>query len=114
MAEPHGVGDQVDGDDHPARDREAEDDTRLFARSPHGSGGPVHECRLCRASMPRQGVGHGRRAADLARCTQMHGRGVGAEHDIWVEQRDQRVEITAARGREEGVDNVSLTALSTG
>ena len=32
------------------------------------------------------------------------------EHDVGVEQREQRVEVAAARGREEGVDDLALPA----
>src|SRR5947208_3512344 len=38
----------------------------------------------------------------------MHGRLVGSEHDIWVEYREKRVEVTAARGSEKGIDHFSL------
>lgn len=44
-----GVGDEVDGDDPPAGNRKAEDDTRPCAGSPHESRGSVHERRLCGA-----------------------------------------------------------------
>jgi hypothetical protein len=33
---------------------------------------------------------------------------VGSDHDVWIENRKKRVEVTAARGSEEGVDNFSL------
>ncbi len=41
------VGDQIDGDDLPAHDREVENDAWLPARSPHGSHGSIHQRRLC-------------------------------------------------------------------
>jgi hypothetical protein len=31
----------------------------------------------------------------------MHGCGVGSEHDVWVEHREKRVEVTVARRGEE-------------
>ena len=40
----------------------------------------------------------------------LHGCAVGSEHDVWVEHREQRGEITAARGSEEGVDRQNSTA----
>src|SRR2546429_9270264 len=40
----------------------------------------------------------------------MHGCGVGSQHDVWIEHCQQRVEVTAARGSEEGVDHFSLAS----
>jgi hypothetical protein len=34
----------------------------------------------------------------------IHGCAICSEHDVWVQQRQQRVEVAAARGGEEGVD----------
>jgi hypothetical protein len=33
---------------------------------------------------------------------------LSARNDVWVERREQRIEVTAARGSEEGIDNFSL------
>jgi hypothetical protein len=33
---------------------------------------------------------------------------VGSEYDVWVEQGEERVEVTTARGSEEGLDYFSL------
>lgn len=90
------IGEQVDGDDLPARDREAEHDSRASARSPDGSGQAVDERRLCGLGAPREGLGHGRRTADLLRRARLLGGAVGSEHDVRVEQREQRVEVAAA------------------
>jgi hypothetical protein len=49
--------------------------------------------------------GHGRRTADLRRCARRHGSAVGSKHDVRDEQLKERVEVTAARGRKEGVDH---------
>jgi hypothetical protein len=38
----------------------------------------------------------------------MHGTEVGSEDHVWVEHRHKRVEVAAARGGEEGVDDFSL------
>lgn len=38
----------------------------------------------------------------------IHGCAIGSEHDVWVEKREQRVEVAAARGGEERVDDFSL------
>lgn len=103
MAKALGVGDQVDSDDLPACDREAEHNTRSSARSPHGSHSSVHQRRLGEPGTPREGVGHRRRTADLPRGARTHSRAVSSEHDVWVKHREQRVEITAAGGSEEGV-----------
>jgi hypothetical protein len=102
LAKALGVGEYVDFDDLPAHDREAEYDTRPSAWSPHGSRGSVHKRRLCGPGMPREGLGHGRRTTDLARCACLHGCAVGSEHDVRVEHREKRVEVTASRGSEEG------------
>jgi len=49
LPEALGVGEEVDFDDLPARNRKAEYHTRLSARSPHSSRGAVDECALCEA-----------------------------------------------------------------
>ncbi len=66
LAEACGVGEYVDFDDLPARDREAEYDTRSSAGSPHGPSGSVHECQLSGPGTPQEGVGHGPRTSDLS------------------------------------------------
>src|SRR6266568_5398858 len=38
----------------------------------------------------------------------MHGCIIGSEYNIWVEYREKRVEVTAMRGSEEGVNYFSL------
>ena len=43
-----------------------------------------------------------------ARRARGAGRAVGSQHDVRVEHREQRVEVAAAGGGEEGVDDVSL------
>jgi hypothetical protein len=42
------------------------------------------------------------------RCVHRHHCAVGSEHDIRVEHCNKRVEVTVARGGEEGVDDFSL------
>jgi len=46
----------------------------------------------------------------LPRCCRGSSAGVGAEHYIGVEQREESLEVTFTRGGEEGVDDFSLTA----
>ena len=53
-------------------------------------------------------AGDRRRAADVARRRRGQRADVGAEHDVRVEQREQRLEVAAARGREECVDDRAL------
>jgi len=96
LVEARGFGDQVDFDDLAARDREAEDDTRPSALSPHKSHGSVHQRQLCSLGTPQELLGHGGRTADLPRCARMYGCTVGSQHDVWVEYREKRVEVTAA------------------
>jgi hypothetical protein len=45
---------------------------------------------------------------NLARCAALYGCAIGAEQDVWVEHREKRVEVTGARGSEEGVDKFAL------
>jgi hypothetical protein len=54
---------------------------------------------LCEAGTPREGerlLGHGRRTADLPWGARRHGGAVGSEHDVWIEHREQRSEVTDA------------------
>ena len=55
LAKALGVGEHVDFDDLPARNREAEYDTRPSAWSPHGAHRSVHERRLCGPGTPLNG-----------------------------------------------------------
>lgn len=80
--EARGVGEELDFDDLSAPDREAEDDARLPARGPYGSHGSVHQGRLCDPGTPLEGLGDGRRAADLSRSPHLDGSAVGSEHDV--------------------------------
>ena len=78
-------------------------------RSHDDSHGSVHERRSCGPGTPlSRPLGHGRRTADLPRCSCRDGTAVCSEHDVRVEHRQQRGEVTAARGGEEGVDDFSL------
>src|SRR3990170_1577312 len=49
-----------------------------------------------------------RRTVDLPRRAHFHVCAVGSEHDVWVEHREKRLEVTLARGGQEGVDDFSL------
>src|SRR5216683_343784 len=111
MAEAYGVGDHVDLDDLPAREREAERPEQPSARSQDDSHRPVHERRSCEPGTPREVyrlLGPGPRTADLPRCARSHGSLVGSDHDVRVEDREKPVEVTAAQGSEEGVDDFPL------
>jgi hypothetical protein len=82
LAEALEVGDQVDLDDLPAGDREGEYDARPSGLGPHGSRRSVQERWLCEPGSPEEGIGHGRRTADLVRRADLHGRAVGTEDDV--------------------------------
>src|SRR6266568_7321515 len=102
------VGKHIDCDNLPTSNREAEDDTQSPARSPHKSNGPVYERQFCCPGSPRELPGHGQRTANLLQSAHMHGCLIGSKHSIWVEHRKKGVEVTTARGSEEGVDYFSL------
>jgi len=102
------VGDQVDCDDFLSGDREAEVGRRLAARRPPQRHDSIHERRAGGLGTSREGVGHGCRTPDLPRCAGVDGGLVGPEHDVWVEQRQKCDEVAAARGGQEGVDNLAL------
>ena len=99
----------MDLDDPPACDRELEYDARPSALSPHGPGGSIDQSRLRDAGTPREGACDRRRTADFPRGAHLHGFSVGSEDDVRVEHREKRIEVTAPRGGEEGVDDFSLT-----
>src|SRR5829696_5118225 len=82
------VGEHVDLDDLPARDREAHDGYRPSVPSRHEPRGPVHERRPRKRGQPREGKrppGNRPRATDQAR--RPRGPVVGPEHDVLVEHR---------------------------
>lgn len=74
--------------------------------------GPVHEGRSCERAELGEGKGQPGdvgSAPDHTRCARRHRPGVGPEHDIRVEHREERVEMPVAGGGEERVDDLSLT-----
>jgi hypothetical protein len=58
---------------------------------------------------PQDPARDGRRAAHHRGGACRHCSGIGAEHDIRVEHRHEGVEVAAPRGRQERVDNRTLT-----
>jgi hypothetical protein len=54
--------------------------------------------------------GHCLGTENRRRCAGLYGCGVGLQHDIGVEQRQQPAKIAVARRREERVDDLALTA----
>src|SRR6266487_1899740 len=77
-----GIGQQVDGDDLPAADGEAEHHARLAALGPDQPGGAVHERWLRGPGPAGEGAGHLGRAVNVARRPGPDGRGVGPEHHL--------------------------------
>src|SRR6478672_9253200 len=86
----------VDVDDLAVTDREVPGDLGTSAHRPYEPDGAVDERSL---------AGDGGSAPNFLRRAHSHGGGVGDEHDVRVEQGHERVEVTAARGGEEGVDD---------
>src|SRR5215207_7628051 len=100
LAEARGVGDRVDLDDLPIPDREAEYHKEPSTRSHDDSRGSVDERRSCGPGSPlSRPPGRGWRTMYLprCRCAHSHGTAVCSEHDVRVEHRDKRVEVSASR-----------------
>src|SRR5262249_34453028 len=111
-AEALGVGDDVDFRDLAARDGEPEDRDRLPGYGRDYARGPVYQGR------PQQSGGLvqlGPMTGDGCRAADHHGYirtccpPVRSQHDIWIEHRDERAEVAAARRGVEGVDYFPLT-----
>ena len=103
------AGEHVDVDHLAVPDREVPRHLGPSAHRPHDADGPVDERRLGSLGTTREGAGDRRRALGLLRRAHVHGRGIGDEHDVRVEQRHKSVEVTTAGRGEEGVDDRSLT-----
>src|SRR5262249_32634979 len=111
MAKPLAVGDPVNFDDPPAPDREGQNDAQLPIGSHDDSGNSINKRHLCEPGTRREGervFSHGRRPAQRNWRTSRDGRAIGPHHDIRVEDRKQRLEITAARSGKKGLDHFSL------
>jgi hypothetical protein len=104
-----GVCDEVDGHDFPARDGEAEYDTRPPGAHTAPTAPFTSASRATRARPEKvSATAFAPRTSHLARCARVYGCGIGSEHDVWVQHREKCGKVTAARGREEGIDNFSL------
>jgi hypothetical protein len=97
----------------PYATEKANTDARSSLLSPHESGahtspGLRPRAPVARPEHSREHFGNGRGATGHLRCAHVVRGTIGTEHDMWVQDRRQRVEVTAARRGEEGVDNFSL------
>jgi hypothetical protein len=110
-AEARRVSDDVDRDDLLVRELEGQCHKQPSTRSHDNSYSSVHERQLRKPGTPREDerlLGHGPCTAYFPRCARRHSRAVGSHHDIWVEHRKKRGEVTAAGGSQEGFDNFAL------
>jgi PhnB protein len=105
LAKTRGVGEHIDGHNLPAHDREPEHDARPSTGSPHQRRSPIDERPLCGAGTARQRGGHRCGTPDVPGSALSDRCAVGLEYDLGVEQCQERVEVTTARGGEEGLDN---------
>ena len=106
-----GIGNDVDFDDFPAPDLEAEHPRQSPAWSPHESHRSVNQHRLYGAGKLREAerpLGPSLRAPDLPRCSRAPSVFVHTDYDIWVEHCDKYFEVTRAQGREKSLNNASL------
>src|SRR5262245_27904295 len=111
MAEPLRVAEDVDLGDLPAPDREAHDRERLsfkYAEQPSGTVDKHWEPEQLEAREAPRATSHLLRAADLDRSACQHLTGVGSEHHLWVEDRDEAVEVAVTRSCGKGIDDSSL------
>src|SRR5262249_41600676 len=111
LAEALGADEDIDLGYLPVPDREAHDRERPSTPRHNGSGGPVHQRRPHEREQPPESerlLGHRPCATDLPRYTRGHDTPVSSDHDVGVEQREERVEVTVAGGGEEGADDLLL------
>ena len=91
-------------------DREAGDPEHPAVSRHDEPGGAVDERGTREGGQTREGeapLGNGEGATHLPRASPPRA-AVDAEYDVGVEHRNQRVEVSAPRGGEEGVDELSL------
>ena len=105
-----GPHDAVDLDDLAVTDREADNCERPSAKRDDRSRGSIHQGwpNLCAG----EGSGAGP-AGDRSRAFEDPKRALCAEvfaqDDVWIEDRDKPIEVTATRRRKEGIDDRALT-----
>src|SRR5919197_723433 len=105
-----GGGEDVDFDDLPAGDRQAHDRDRPPLGSRDESGCAVHERGMRvpgQPGEPERAFGHVPRTPDEPRGAVGHRASVGAEHDIGVEERDERPTMGAMSSN--GTPNMSCS-----
>jgi hypothetical protein len=92
-------------------DAEVEDDARPAALDPHGADEAIDDCRLRPSGAPGECAGHRERSTHLplqAASPPLHDGAIGAQDDIRIKQRQQRVEVAIARRGQKCVDHRSL------
>jgi hypothetical protein len=110
VAEAFGIGDCLDLDDFSVCDAEAKHHEEAAAWGYDNTDCSVDECWLCCTSTAACcAVGYGGCAADLCRRVRRQGSGVVSKDGVWIEYCEKRLKVTAARGRQECVDDLSLT-----
>src|SRR6266487_3504638 len=115
-ADARGVGDRVDLDDLAIGDYETHHGDGPFTPKSDHPGGAVHQ-RGPQAESGQNGHEPDERLAGYGRCATDHHGGCGApgarvepHYDAGIKHRDEGVEVTPARGREEGVDHLPLAS----
>ncbi len=80
-------------------------------RSQDDSHGSIHEPKLAEPGAPRGGEripGHSRCTTNFPGSAWRHGGAVSPKQDIWVQHREKSLEVTPARGSQEGFDYFAL------
>src|SRR5580692_901681 len=118
LREPRRLADDLHLDDLPARSFEDERHARHTAGGPDGSCGAVDEGGLRGLRAPGEDARHGCGAADLfsqlrravgrSRRGRAHRRRVDPQHDVRIEDGDERVEPAVPRSRQKGVDDLTV------
>ncbi len=111
-AEPIRVREDVDRDDPRSPDRQGDDRERVSVRLPRdAAGGPVDEDARRRGGelaegqrLPRDGLG----AVDQGPEARTRVAAVGPQDDVWVEDREEALEVALTRGSQERVHDGPL------
>jgi len=104
------VGDCVDRHNPVIGNRERQHDAQPSLQHDGQSHSSIHKGDSRGLGTALERLGNGRSASDFGRSTHLHGRAIGAEYDLGIENPQQLSKVAVARGGQESGGNLALSS----